>query len=235
MICEPRAHYEKKIGGSMMDNLVTVEGNDIFTDSMVVADGTNNKHRSVQRIIEKHISSIEEFGKVRFQITPSVKGQEQKIYQLSEQQATFLVTMLRNTEVVIKFKINLVKQFYQMRQLLMERQSTEWQSLRQQTKDVRRLETDTIQQFVEYAKNQGSTRATHYYTNLTKLVNKAAGIQSRNFATGLQLNTVMFLERMIGEALRQGMRQEKEYRDIYDLCKSKVLTIKELALLESVA
>ena len=218
-----------------MDNLVTVEGNDIFTDSMVVADGTNNKHRSVQRIIEKHISSIEEFGKVRFQITPSVKGQEQKIYQLSEQQATFLVTMLRNTEVVIKFKINLVKQFYQMRQLLMERQSTEWQSLRQQTKDVRRLETDTIQQFVEYAKNQGSTRATHYYTNLTKLVNKAAGIQSRNFATGLQLNTVMFLERMIGEALRQGMRQEKEYRDIYDLCKSKVLTIKELALLESVA
>jgi len=59
--------------------------------------------------------------------------------------------------------------------------------------------------------------------------------QSRNFATGLQLNTVMFLERMIEGVLRQGMRQEKEYRDIYDLCKSKVLTIKELALLESVA
>jgi len=40
---------------------------------------------------------------------------------------------------------------------------------------------------------------------------------------------------MIGEAIRQGMRQGKEYRDIYDQCKSKVLTIKELALLEVAA
>jgi len=53
--------------------------------------------------------------------------------------------------------------------------------------------------------------------------------------SSLQLNTVMFLECMIGEVLRQGMKQEKEYRDINDQCKSKVLTIRELALLEAAA
>ncbi|EHZ84787.1 phage protein [Streptococcus pneumoniae 8190-05] len=35
-----------------------------------------------------------------------------KIYRLNEQQATLLITYLRNTEPVRKFKMNLVKAFF---------------------------------------------------------------------------------------------------------------------------
>lgn len=66
-------------------------------------------------------------------------------------------------------------------------------------------------------------------------MNKAAGISNRNLATGAQLNTVMFLDRMIGGVIRQGMSQGMEYKDIYDLRKGKVLAIKELALLDLAA
>jgi len=77
-----------------MNDLVLLKGNDIFTNSLVIAEGTENKHRSVQRLIDNHVIRLEIFGRVRFEITPlQTKGgmQEQKIYQLNEQQATFLL------------------------------------------------------------------------------------------------------------------------------------------------
>lgn len=42
-------------------------------------------------------------------------------YILNEQQATFLLTLLKNTPVVVAFKKELVRQFYVMRSLLLER------------------------------------------------------------------------------------------------------------------
>lgn len=82
-----------------MSNLVLLKGNDIFTNSLAIAEGTENKHRSVQRIIDKHLESLEKFGRVRFEITPlETKGgiQDVKVYLLNEEQATFLITLFRN-------------------------------------------------------------------------------------------------------------------------------------------
>jgi len=47
--------------------------------------------------------------------------QNTKIYKLNEEQATFLITLMRNTPKVVLFKKNLVKQFYNMRQQLQRR------------------------------------------------------------------------------------------------------------------
>ena len=41
-----------------------------------------------------------------------------KIYRLNEQQATLLITYLKNTEPVRRFKMNLVKAFFEMREEL---------------------------------------------------------------------------------------------------------------------
>lgn len=113
---------QKKAGNyrkdDLMNELVIIKYNDTFTNSLVIAAGTNNKHRSVQRIIDKHLINLEKFGKVRFQITPTESGQEQKVYLLNEQQATFLITLLRNTEIVVAFKVELVRQFYEMRKFI---------------------------------------------------------------------------------------------------------------------
>ncbi len=49
-------------------------------------------------------------------------GRPQKIYHLNEQQATLLITYLRNTEAVTAFKKALVREFYVMREELQTRQ-----------------------------------------------------------------------------------------------------------------
>ena len=57
-----------------MNELVFLEPNRLgaipFTTSDVIADFTGNSYRSIQRTIERHVSRLETFGRVRFQITP---------------------------------------------------------------------------------------------------------------------------------------------------------------------
>ncbi len=48
------------------------------------------------------------------------RGQPKKSYILNEQQATLLITYLKNTETVRQFKLNLVKAFFEMREELSE-------------------------------------------------------------------------------------------------------------------
>lgn len=130
-----------------MNELVFIEPNKIdsvpYTTSDIIAECAKLSYRSVQRMIEKHQKAFETFGKVRFEITPlkdSATGQSTKIYHLNEEQATLLITFLKNTDPVVKFKIELVKQFYLMKNELMKRQV-----YREQLKPIRRELTDVIQ------------------------------------------------------------------------------------------
>ena len=43
---------------------------------------------------------------------------EEKTYYLNEPQATLLMTFMKNTNIVKQFKINLVKEFYRMKNYL---------------------------------------------------------------------------------------------------------------------
>ncbi|WP_193438777.1 Rha family transcriptional regulator, partial [Streptococcus suis] len=52
---------------------------------------------------------------MHFKISPSKSGQNVRDYILNEQQATLLITFLRNTEQVANFKENLVRAFFEMR------------------------------------------------------------------------------------------------------------------------
>ncbi|KAF5055023.1 Phage regulatory protein Rha [anaerobic digester metagenome] len=131
-----------------MNNLVFLDPNKIdaipFTTSDVIAEFSGVSYRSIQRLIDSHESDFSEFGRVRFEITPSQTNggiQNKKIYQLNEEQATLLMTYLRNTDRVREFKKNLVRQFYAMRSELMKRRIE-----RVELKPIRRELTDVIQE-----------------------------------------------------------------------------------------
>lgn len=99
--------------------LVTVQDNSLVVSHKVIAEHTNNKSTSITRIIDNYLSDFEAFGRVGFEIIPlKTNGgvQESKTYFLNEQQATLLLTYLRNSEIVRKFKIALVKEFYELRE-----------------------------------------------------------------------------------------------------------------------
>lgn len=52
-----------------MYELVELRKDDVFTNSKVIADGTNNKHHAVQQIIQKYEKRfIEDFGALAFEM-----------------------------------------------------------------------------------------------------------------------------------------------------------------------
>ena len=137
-----------------MSNLVFLEPSSIksipYTTSDVIAEQVKVDYRSIQRTIEKHQNRLEKFGRVRFEITPlQTKGgiQDKKIYYLTEEQATLLVTFLKNTDIVADFKTELVRQFYLMRSELQRRQLC-----REQLKPIRRELTDVINENPDHSK-----------------------------------------------------------------------------------
>lgn len=216
-----------------MEELVKVIRNEVFTDSLIIAQGTENQHESVQRRIRVYEKEICTLGKLGFEIRPMPSGQEMKIYLLNEQQATFLITLLKNTNKVVKFKLELVRQFYQMKQYILEHNSPHWQATRLESKSNRKLETDEIKIFVAYATEQGSKNAEKYYCNLSKLANKAVGIEadSRNGATINQLNNLILIEHIIGEVIKEEIKRNIYYKDIYKACKKRIEQFKEVAYL----
>lgn len=83
-----------------------------------MAECTGLQHHTITKTIRKHQVRFEQFGKVEFKIQAMESGQNTKDYILNEQQATLLVTFLKNTEQVANFKTNLVKAFFEMREEL---------------------------------------------------------------------------------------------------------------------
>lgn len=212
-----------------MNELVYIKRNDAFTDSMVIAEATGNQHQSVVVLIKKHQESLEQFGRVEFIDLKSAKsrrGRPTKICPLNELQATLLITFLDNTEKVVTFKTELVRQFYAMRKVLAERQTAVWLETRQQGKLIRKEETNIIQKLVEYAREQGSGHADMLYMTYTKLANKMAGVTSRDTATNAQLNDLSTMERLIAKVVLDGMAEGKHYKDIYKDSKQRLETVK---------
>ena len=105
-----------------MNHLVFLTPNtqEPFTTSDVIAAFAGIQHHTVTRLIQQHEADFKEFGLLRFQIDAvrrdGVRGTKYtKHYQLNEEQATLLMTYLKNTAQVRAFKKELVRQFYAMR------------------------------------------------------------------------------------------------------------------------
>ncbi len=127
-----------------------------FTTSKAIAEFAEVRHHAIQQLIAKHESDFTEFGILAFEMREiKGRGQPEKVYRLNEEQATLLMTYLKNTAKVRAFKKNLVRQFYAMREELKSRAIE-----RALSKPVRRSMTDAIQ------KSGGDKWAYKHYTDL---------------------------------------------------------------------
>lgn len=217
-----------------MNELVYLKNNDAFTDSIVIAEATNNQHNSVMRLIKSQRERFEKFGNIEFMDLKSKNpkgGRPIKYCQLNEPQATLLISYLDNSDKVADFKVELVRQFFEMRKFIAEKCTAAWIETRQAGKLTRKAETDTIQRLVKYAKEQGSTHADMLYVTYTKLANKMAGINKRDQATVMQLNNLSLMENIILHIIDTGILTGKHYKEIYKDCKARLETVSELAYL----
>lgn len=99
--------------------LVTLKDGQPVTTSEVVAANTENQHKNVLELVRQYQIQLEEFGLVAFETRARSKGQhgggDVTIAILNEPQATFLLTLMRNSTIVVKFKLALVKAFFALR------------------------------------------------------------------------------------------------------------------------
>lgn len=114
-------------------NIIEDAEGDLRVSSLIIAGRTENQHASVMRIVREHQRELEAFGLVGFEIAPRLAGQhgggDTTYAFLNEPQSTLLMTFMRNSPVVVEFKVELVKQFYAMRQALAAPKSLEARSL----------------------------------------------------------------------------------------------------------
>lgn len=219
-----------------MNDLVILKGNEVFTDSWVIAEGTGNSHRAVKSMIDKYSDDFKYFGELSNHFK-WCKNETQKeafsdnsktkteVILLNEPQATLLITYLRNTEQVRRFKKNLVYEFYRMKEFIREKATPAWQESRKTGTEVRKKETDAIKRLSEYAKEQGSRHSEMLYMTYTRLTNQTAGIEDRTTATALQLNVLTVAESIVSQTIKEGIEKNVPYKTIYQNCKKKLAVL----------
>jgi len=97
--------------------ILSVDGVPVTT-SLAIAEGTKTDHASVIKLVRAYQADLEEFGRVGFEIQPFETAggtQQREVSILNEQQATLLITYMRNSDIVRSFKKRLVKNFWDMR------------------------------------------------------------------------------------------------------------------------
>lgn len=96
----------------------------LVVDSRLIAEELNVTHKSFMETIKKYQKQTEQgFGILRFETAEIMgKGQPEKYVYLTEDQATFLMTLSRNTKEVVRCKVLLVTQFSQAKKLLAQQE-----------------------------------------------------------------------------------------------------------------
>lgn len=103
---------------------------------------------------------------------------------------------------------------------------------RAEGKIIRKVETDSIKEFIEYAKSNGSQSSERYYTIITKATNDILNIEAgqRDSLSESQLEHLAMVERVIANALTTGIEKGMNYKDIYKLASSKAKQVYNIVI-----
>lgn len=180
-----------------MSALVTIVGGQAVTTSIAIADGTENQHKNVLELIRTYKCDLEEFGGVAFETQPfETQGgtQQREVAHLNEQQATLLVTYMRNSEIVRDFKKRLVKAFWEMAQqqahaipqtfaqaLMLAAQQAERIEQQQAQLEQQKPAVEFVDRFVEAKSAKGFRE-----------VAKILGLKEREFIADLAADGIIF-------------------------------------------
>ena len=135
----------------------------LVVDSRLIAPSLGVTHKSFLETVKKYKKQTEQaFGQLRFEtetVTNSVGAvNRSKFVYLSENQATFLMTLSRNTERVVQCKLELVKAFDEAKRVIKQvipAQAEELERLRLENQNLHlQLEVAKAQKETAYAQER---------------------------------------------------------------------------------
>lgn len=207
--------------------LVEIENGMVFTTSNKIAEefGIMHKH-----ILEKIDSFTDEISTVKFnemyrefEYTNS-RNRKYKSYKINRDGYMFLVMNIANKKANDK-KLKFIEAFNLMEKTILNNINQEWVTTREQGKAIRRVETDTIKEFTEYAKNQGSKSAQFYYKHYTSATYKALQLlenkkpKTRETLDLLELHQLLLAEDIVTKTIKREMEKQEHYKVIFEKCK----------------
>lgn len=213
--------------------LVEIHHGKPTTTSLQIAETFGKKHSHVLRSVDE-MDCSEDFRRSNFGLASYLdkQGKERPMYYVSRDGFTFLAMGFRG-EKSAAFKEAYICQFNRMEKKLSQRHDPFWKEARSQGKQIRRQETDVIQEFVGYAKVQGSQNAHWYYRNLTDLAYRVLDLQDynhpiRDLLTPQQSAALTLIEHSISETIRAAMAAGLHYKSIY---RAATVRVMELAII----
>lgn len=213
---------------------IEIINNEPKIDTRLIAKNMELEHRAIIRLVDKYSDRFSRLGTLSFENSKS-GGRPIRFSWLNEPQSLFLCSLFKNSLVVLDFKEQVARDFDRMKKTLMQIKANQlnasWIETRNSGKVTRKEETDIIKEFVEYAISQGSKNAGNYYTNLTRMENKALFIIEQKFANvrevldGQQLAILNTCDQAVAKSLRDGMKEHMHYKEIYKKAKDDVYTL----------
>jgi len=215
-----------------MNDLITLKGKHVKTNSIIIAEKFGKQHKNVVKKIEQILSEEKNDGVagLNFKLSSyqSEQNKELPMYEMNRRGFTELVLGFTGKKAR-HWRRRFLDAFEAMEKALLQKQNLSWKQLRLDGKKARHELTDEIQSFIEYATNQGSRSAQMYYRQITKMTNQAlfligckAPQDFRDMLDNMQLAFLQSAEFVARNGLREGMESGMHYKDIYKLARDKV-------------
>lgn len=205
----------------MKNNLMIFEKKEqAVVSSRTIAEQFEKEHKNVLQSIQNLIAENSAVKLMFYRNYYESRGKSFPEY-LINRDGFSLLAMGFTGPKALEWKLKYIQAFNLMETRIKERQSSEWLMTRKQGKLVRRCETDTIANLIDYAKSQGSRNADKMYLTYSKLVNSLVGISAgqRDVVPFKIISTIGFIEDMILHTIDEEMRRGTHYKQIYQVCK----------------
>lgn len=212
---------------------VRIENNEVTTTSRRIAERFNKKHKDVIRAIknlEAGLAVVAQ-GADRRSFAPieyvDERGRLQTEYSMDKM--TFILLAMRFTgPEALRAQVSFVDAFETMANRLVD-EGRAWRIARVESKETRKLTTEIISMFIEYAKSQGSKSASMYFMNFSKMVNdhllEIDGPKPKSIRDKLnvvQLHSISVAENIISKSIVELISKQLPYKEIYQISKQRI-------------
>lgn len=204
-----------------------------MTNSLDVAEKFGKRHDNVLTSIRRIIADAKGKGLLHFQESSYLNDNNKRQPMFYMTRAGFSVLAMGFTgQKALEWKFKYEEQFSLMEAVLLNHKNLSWQQTRKNGIGSRLEETDTIKEFIEYAKAQGSSKAEWYYRLITTATYKSLFIindkykgKFRDLLDSAQLSFLSTAECVAQKAISDGMKQGLFYKDIFQLAKKRIETV----------
>lgn len=217
-------------------HLVEISGGVPATTSLAIAQKFGKRHDHVVRDIRKLVAQLPDGGVPNFgetvehRINPSGGAPIPSPSYTVTRDGFTLLAMGFTGKKALQFKLDYIAAFNKMEKALqsqaLNHQNAYWQQKRVEGKQVRLAWGGCVQEFVAYAKAQGSQSSEKYYMAITKmeysaleLVKQAADKHFRDSLNAIEHGQLTVVEMAAQRALQEGMDGRLHYKEIYQQCK----------------